>query len=471
MTGIVSFGAYIPLNRFSRDKLAQIWGKRVLKGERAVTNFDEDSVTMAVAAVLDCMGGMEPKGIKGLFFATTTSPFLERQAASLIANAGGMSREVRTADFTGSLRAGTTAFASALDAVSHDSAGNVMVVASDCRLGAPGSELEQLIGDGAAALAVGNQGVLASVEASHFVAEDMLDVWRNAGDRFVRVWEPGFTGMGYTTVMKAAISELMKKYEAKPNQFSKVVFNAPNPRLHSELGASLGFDVKAQVQDPLFLTMGNTGTASALMMVVAALEQAKPGDRILLANYGHGCDAFVLRVTDEIGKIKQPLGIKGHLASKKEFTNYENLLQQREMIESEGSRREADVASAIHMWRDRSSTLELYGSKCSECGTPQFPKARVCVICGTKDRMEPYKFADKRGKIFTFTKEFISPLPVQPLVEAVVDFEGGGRMVCDLTDVDPSKVEIGMPVEMTFRHIYERHGITNYFWKARPVRG
>jgi uncharacterized OB-fold protein len=277
--------------------------------------------------------------------------------------------------------------------------------------------------------------------------------------------------MSYTSIMKASITELMEKYEAKPNQFSKVVFNAPDPRLHSEVGASLGFDAKTQVQDPLFMTVGNTGTASALMTLVSALEQAKPGDRILLANYGHGCDAFILRVTDEIGRIKRPLGVKGHLTSKKEFNNYENLLQQRDMIESEDSRRHADVASAIHMWRDRPSTLELCGTKCTECGTPQFPKARVCVICGAKDMMEPYKFADKTGKIFTFTKEFISPQPVQPLVEAVVDFEGGGRMVCDVTDVDPAEVKIGMSVEMSFRHIYERDGVKNYFWKARPVRG
>ena len=56
------------------------------------------------------------------------------------------------------------------------------------------------------------------------------------------------------------------------------------------------------------------------------------------------------------------------------------------------------------------------------------------------------------------------------MVFAVVDFDGGGRLPVELTDVDPDAVRIGQRVEMTFRRLYEAEGIYNYFWKARPAR-
>jgi uncharacterized OB-fold protein len=56
------------------------------------------------------------------------------------------------------------------------------------------------------------------------------------------------------------------------------------------------------------------------------------------------------------------------------------------------------------------------------------------------------------------------------VVFAVCDFEGGGRLPVELTDVSAAEVSIGMPVEMTFRRLNTADGIANYFWKARPVR-
>jgi uncharacterized OB-fold protein len=56
-------------------------------------------------------------------------------------------------------------------------------------------------------------------------------------------------------------------------------------------------------------------------------------------------------------------------------------------------------------------------------------------------------------------------------VLAVVDFDGGGRFRCQLTDVDSATVAVGDRLEMTFRKVFTVGGIHNYFWKARPLRG
>ena len=138
MTGIVSCGAYIPIYRMGQELLAGVWGGAAGRGEKAIANSDEDSITMAVEAAIDCLGDIDRQSIDGLYFASTTPPYREKQSASIIAVACDLRRDIFTADFTDSVRAGASALRAALDAVAAGSAKRVLVVASDCRLGAPG---------------------------------------------------------------------------------------------------------------------------------------------------------------------------------------------------------------------------------------------------------------------------------------------------------------------------------------------
>jgi 3-hydroxy-3-methylglutaryl CoA synthase len=160
MVGITSFEAYIPAYRLSREEISRVWGTKSLGGERAVAKYDEDSLTMAVAATIGCMGRCEHPA-DGLFFASTTSPYREKQAASILAAAADLSREIRTADFSDSLRAATIAINAAVDAVKSGSVENIVVAAADCRMGEGRSPFEQLLGEGAAAIAIGKENVVA----------------------------------------------------------------------------------------------------------------------------------------------------------------------------------------------------------------------------------------------------------------------------------------------------------------------
>ena len=57
------------------------------------------------------------------------------------------------------------------------------------------------------------------------------------------------------------------------------------------------------------------------------------------------------------------------------------------------------------------------------------------------------------------------------VVQTVVEMDGDPlRFYCMMTDCVPSEVRVGMPVELTFRRIYEGAGFHNYFWKCRPMR-
>lgn len=476
MVGIKSYGAYIPFYRLSRDEIARGWGARSLGGEKAVANYDEDSITMAVAAALDCLNGFDRGAVDGLFFATTTSPYSEKQGASVIAAATDLPRGTRTVDFCNSLRSGSNALASAIDAVKAGAVSNVIVTAADCRLGAAGGEPEQLFGDGAAAIMLGNSKVIASIEGSYFLANEFIDNWRGDGDIFVRSWESRFIiAEGYLATVREAISGILKKYSLTPQDINKAVFYAPDPRTHATLAKNLGFD-RSQVQDPLHTTVGNSGAASALMMLVAALEVAKAGEKILFASYGDGADAFILQVTEQITKLGERKGIEGHLGMKRMLPSYQKYLQFRNLIEMEIPKLPEPISpSPVVMWRERKKNLALYGVKCKQCGTVQYPPQRVCTNCQTKDQFEDYRFSDKKGKLFTLGPDyFLTRYPDVPEIYSYIDVDGGGRLLLMMTDRDPDEVKIGTPVEFTFRRLYKGRGIgrgiSNYYWKCKPVR-
>lgn len=139
-------------------------------------------------------------------------------------------------------------------------------------------------------------------------------------------------------------------------------------------------------------------------------------------------------------------------------------------VESLPPRGEPSLSSR---WRERNIISTLSGVKCMNCGTPQIhtigQKIRICVQCQSKDDFEKYRFSDKKASLFTYAIDHLQPTKNPPGLNGVIDFEGGGRLICELTDYDLDKVEIGMPVEMTFRKLSEGKGIVNYFWKAKPM--
>ncbi len=214
MIGISLCGSYVPFIRIDRSMIAKIWGRGSLGGERSVANNDEDAITMAVEASRNCIKGSQPDNIDGLYFATTSAPYIEKMNSALIATALDLNREINTMDMANSLRAGTGALKAAFDAVGAGSMKNVLVAAADCRKGYPRSDEEQNFGDGAAALMVSKDNVAASLEGTYAICNEMVDVWRNPEDTFVRTWESRFIlGEGYAKHMKEVVSGLMKKYD------------------------------------------------------------------------------------------------------------------------------------------------------------------------------------------------------------------------------------------------------------------
>jgi hydroxymethylglutaryl-CoA synthase len=389
--------------------------------------------------------------------------------------------DILTADVSTSLRAGTTALALAFDTVRAGSANSALVTAADMRLGAPAGMGEQQMGDGAVALLLGNKNVMAEILGVYSISDELAGTWRSEEDRFVRTGEDRFVlDEGYSRNVPEAIAGVLKKCGLTSKDIAKVALDPPgDPRRHGRVLSQAGFDA-AQIQDPfvLVLNLGIAGCATALMMLVAALEDAKPGDKILVAGSGNGADAIVLQVTDAVKKLPERRGIKKNLESKQVMAKYNDYLRWRDLVPQEAARRpdKQHIRMAAN-WRERKQLLGLWGIKCRHCGTPQYDNGaattgpiRVCAQCRAQDDFDDYNFARRKAKVFSYTQDNLAAVIDPPASVVLVEFEGGGRAFFDLTDRDPEKVEVGMPVEMTFRKLQYDRGLTNYFWKARPVR-
>jgi hydroxymethylglutaryl-CoA synthase len=467
MAGIVSYGAYVPVFRMGKGTAG--WESST---ERAIANFDEDSLSMAVASLRSALTSMDPGRIDTLYFATTTQPYAEKQSATTIAWGANLRPDIFTVDCTDSLRAGTSALKLALDAVNAGSARSVAVVAADHRLAQPRSAFERTFGDGAATLVIGEGQVLATIEGHASLSHEIMDTWRSADEDMVRSWEDRFRlEKGFIEALRESVSKGLERFGRTIKDYTKVIFSAPDGRALREAARALGLDA-AQVQDGLFSVLGHTGTGFPLMLLIAALEDAQPGDRLLLASYGDGCDVFSLQVTAEKMQMAARPGMKAALAAKKLLPNYEQYLKWRGLHHPDpGVRRPPmPMPSATALFRERERNLRFSAAQCRACGTVQYPPQRVCTRCGRRDDFDPVRLAEKPATLFTYALDYIAGSIDVPLVVCIVNFEGGGRALMTMTDRVIEEIEVDMPLDMSFRKLYEAEGIHNYFWKCMPVR-
>jgi len=482
MVGICSYGGYVPRFRLNRMLVYQAMGwmnpANIANsgGEKSVANFDEDSITMAVAAGLNAIKKRDRSEVQGVYFASTTMPYKERLNAGIVSAALGLNDHIRTADFSGGLKAGTTALLSALDGVEAKRLNNVVVTTADCRLGKPASPQELIFGDAAAALVIGDKDVIAEFKGSYSVTYDFADHYRGQSAKYDRQWEDRWIrDLGFDQFIPETINGLLNKYSLKIDDFAGVIYDCHYAAARKKLSKVLGISPQKDHTN-LQAEVGQSGTAHSLVMLVNALEAAKPGDKLLVVSFGSGCDALYFEVTDNIKKQKNRNGISACLSNKAELDNYTKYLVWRNILPGDaGLRSEEDVWTRWSaLWRSRKTVLGLWGTKCKKCGTAQIPPQKICVNaeCGAIDRMEDYLFSDKIGHIASFTGDMLAASLNPPAVYGQIEFEGGGKMMFDFTDCNLDDLATGMPVSMSFRRKYydEKRDISGYFWKAVPLK-
>ncbi|MBL4907192.1 MAG: hydroxymethylglutaryl-CoA synthase family protein [Sneathiella sp.] len=478
--GILAYGGYIPKSRLQRSEIfkAHAWVnpglKGLSKGERSTANWDEDSVTMAVEAARDCMTAHDRASLSAVYMSSTTFPFVDRQNAGIVADALNLQSGIQTLDFSSSQRAGSAALVVALQ-VAASSDKPILATSAEKRHTKAASTLEFTSGDGAAALLVGKGKIVAKFIGSHSETVDFVDHFRSEHTSFDYSWEERWVrDEGYMKIVPAAIEALLDQTGVSPSDIATFCFPVAARNIAANLGKKMGFP-ESSIADNLQSNCGETGSAHSMVMLVNALEQASPGDKILVASFGQGCDALLFEVTDAINSLPKRNGINGSLARRKVETNYNRFLAHNKLITMElGIRAEVDKNTGLTThYRNRKMAQRMVGGKCSKCGTAQFPQSNMCVneSCGEIGTQEDYPFAERIATMNSYTADRLTFSSDPPSYYGMVQFEEGGRLMSDFTDIDPDEeLTVGMKMRMVFRikDYDDKRGFRRYFLESDP---
>ena len=474
MGGLVGYGAYIPYYRLERSRIAGVLGSGGGRGTRSAAAYDEDTTSMGVAAgraALARLTGARRESVRQLFFATTVPAYADKTNATAVHAALRLPAEALAVDMAGAVRSGVGALVTAAQAPVP-----AMAVLSDIRTGRPGSTDERDGGDGAAAFVFGGDAaddrmpVLAEIIGQGSATAEFLDRWRAPGAAASRVWEERFGEQVYGPLAEAAISDALKQAGLTPAQVNHLIVAGLPARAVSRTVRAAGVAAEA-VADNLAASIGNAGTAQPGILLADVLDRAGPDETVLLVVLADGATALTLRTTEALARHRQAQPVAAQIAAGSSALDYATFLSWRGFLDREPPRLpDPDPVAAPPAQRRADWKFGLVAAECSRCGTRSLPPDRVCPQCHAVDEMLPEPLADVPATVTTYTVDRLAYTPSPPMLMVVLDFDGGGRMRCQLTDAAEQEVRIGLRAEMTFRRLVTAAGVHNYFWKARPIR-
>jgi hydroxymethylglutaryl-CoA synthase len=460
MHGITSYGTYVPHYALDKRAIAEVLGSGGGRGVRSVASFDEDSTSMGVEA------GRRALAIHGeaalpttLHFATTAPAYADKTNATAIHAALRLDRTGFAVDMAGAVRGAAGALRAA-------AATSGIAVLSDVRMGRPGSADERDGGDGAAAFVFGDgPDVVAEIIGTAAVTGEFLDRWRLPTDTSSRVWEERFGAQAYAPLIADGAAAALA--DAGLEAADHVVVSSAHTRAAADARKRLAGDQAAAELGGL---IGFAGAADVGLALADVLDRAQPGETVLVVLAADGCDAWVLRVTDAIAARRAVPAVRAQLDGRRPVS-YGDVLTWRGVLEREPPRRpDPDRPASPASARTAPWKFGFVASLCGGCSAVNLPPQRICVVCGAVDDMTQTSLADTTGRVATYTIDRLAFSLAPPVVDVVVDFEGGGRYQCEMADVDAGAVAVGDEVEMTFRRLYTVDGVHNYFWKAKPRR-
>ena len=476
--GIAAWGTYLPSWRLQRAAIGGVLGGRGGKGTRSVASYDEDTTTLAVEAGRRALAtGPGPGAVQDLFLSTPDPGYLDKTSATTVHAALGLPRACGAYDFAGSSR---SAVATVLAAFAGSGGGagaarTTLAAVSDLRTGLAGSAEERDSGDGAAAFVCAPDGGVAELVGRGASSDEFLDRWRVPGETDSHVWEERFGEEIYVPLAREAFAAALKDAGLAEGDVDHAIVTGMHVRATKAAAAGLG--VRDGVLAPDLLgSIGNLGAAHFAVALCDVLERARPGQVIAVLSLADGADAFVLRTTDALAEAQRARAEAGvptvasQVEAGRDDLSYASFLTWRGQMHREPPRRpdpERPGAPTVH--RSEEWKYAFAASRCTACGFRHMPPTRACLQCHAIDQMQAERLADVAGTVATFTIDHLAYSLSPPVIGVIIDFDGGGRYRCELTDASASEVSIGDRVAMTFRRIWTAQGVHNYFWKARPL--
>ncbi len=349
MTGIVAYGAYVPINRIKVEEIAAVWGKdgkAVAAGlnvkEKAVAGFDEDACTIAVEAARNAIKdfGIDAQKIGAIYVGSESHPYAVKPTASVVADAINAGPELTAADLEFACKAGTAGIQMCMGLVEAKIPKWIeygLAIGTDTAQGRPGDALEYTASSGGAAFIIGENEneIIASIDETYSFTTDTPDFWRRQHAEFPR-HAGRFTGEpAYFRHIMGAAEGIMEKTGLKAGDFDYAVFHQPNGKFPIKVAKMLGFDMGKIEQGLITPEIGNTYSGSTMIGLASILDVAKPGSRILAVSYGSGAgsDAFVLTATKNIEKKRAAVAVK-EMIKEKQYLSYAQYAKFRRKLKS-----------------------------------------------------------------------------------------------------------------------------------------
>ncbi|MCP3811272.1 OB-fold domain-containing protein [Mycobacteriaceae bacterium Msp059] len=442
--GLLRYASYLPRHRLSGADIG------LRRGDRVVASYDEDSTTMAVNAAGQVV---EPGARPGaLYLATTTPAYADKTNASAVHAALGLPTDVLAADLGGTAR-------STVAGILACARSGGLVVAADVRVGKPGSADEKTGGDGAAALYFGDGEPIADILATRSLTAEFLDRWRDPLSPTGFQWEERFGAEHYSALITLSAQQALDA--AGVAEADHVVLACPNTAVVKR-AATLVKGQKSVITSPI----GHTGAADPLIALAGALDTADPGDTILLISAVDGCDSIVFRTTGAITEHRQAAALSAQCSCGLPVPHL-TYLSWRGLVERESPRRpEPERAAAPPAARTAQWKFGFTGTQCTNCGFTHLPPTRVCRSCASVDEMVDVAAGRLGGTVVTYTVDRLAFSPSPPMIQAVIDVDGGGRCTLELADARPEELKVGTRVRFSFRRLFTAGDVHDYFWKA-----
>ncbi len=464
--GVLAYGVYVPRYRIDRKEIGRHWGTGG-RGTRAVPAADEDAVTMAVEAAQATLPADGAPDLDAVVVTSCSLPYAEHDSVATITQALRARPGVETAMLGGTPRASAAALRLAQDAVAGGRLGRVLVIASDARRAEPGTDLEAQLGAGAVAFLVGRGAPLLAFEGMGTGGRPLLDRWRSAGAEGVRSYDARFTReKGYAQAARAAAAGLGPGAPAS-GDVEHLACQQPDDRAAAEFAKAVGVPPERAVDAAAGL--GDLGTAGMPLALVGALERGAAGERVLALAYASGvADALLLR----IARPPERADTLGALARDVVSLEYPAFLRQTGGLRAGGEPGRAGLPpTSPLLWREGPDLLGLTAARCEACGYLNSPpeSRRICVRCGHRTLTRVARA--RRGVVHTFGINYYMPPPLEsPLPVIVADMADGSRYLALATGIPNEALQIGLPVELCLRVLYEERGARVYAYKFREDR-
>lgn len=454
--GIVRYRTYLPAWRLQHESIATMLGSGPRRGARVVAGADEDTLTLAVTAAQDVVR----PGVRRLILSTSTPVFAQKSNVSVVAAALDLEESVHTVDMIGSV-------ASAIGALlwSVESDGDVAVAIADQTDGFAGSVDERSGGDAASAFLVGGDDVVAEFISFASTTVEVNERWRAPGSPYSNAWEERFGEHALAPPALRAIETALERAGVVGTAIDHSIIVGSNQRAVRAVKAARLVPATSLVDD-LVDELGYAGSAHWSSVLCEVLDRARPGQLILVSIVGDGGAAMILRRTDVAHPAAGPTA-----AAMPRSVDYATYLSWRGRLVRDSPRRPPPAAPAAPpSLRTVRWKYGFVAGRCASCGERHLPPGPVCSACGSRSVMESERMADVPAIVTTFTVDHLAVSAAPPLVAGVIDFEGGGRLRCEIADARPDDVSVGTPVRMAFRRMSTPDGRPNYFWKATVSR-